>query len=203
MDRGKHTHTELNWDFRYIFLSLHVIYSAFNNLPDSSWLVSLHVAHPLLRRMSCTIVGVFRLKEGLLIIFRRKAVECFMQGEKQQQIMCFVAQGVLGFDNLVFKISEILWIDADIQRFFKYNSRIWNMCLSWTRSLFSSESEFWVFVLPFLFQKMQMSHRPVEWLAVMLLVVFTAVLCQQNERWDSCSHLIYYWYIYTWCKIVQ
>ncbi|KAK5933498.1 parathyroid hormone 4 [Pseudochaenichthys georgianus] len=28
---------------------------------------------------------------------------------------------------------------------------------------------------------MQMSHRPVEWLAVMLLVVFTAVLCQQNE----------------------
>ncbi|KAJ4940927.1 hypothetical protein JOQ06_027217 [Pogonophryne albipinna] len=30
-------------------------------------------------------------------------------------------------------------------------------------------------------EKMQMSHRPVEWLAVMLLVVFTAALCQQNE----------------------
>ncbi|XP_033994574.1 parathyroid hormone 4 [Trematomus bernacchii] len=28
---------------------------------------------------------------------------------------------------------------------------------------------------------MQMSHRPVQWLAVMLLVVFTAARCQQNE----------------------
>ncbi|XP_035518155.1 parathyroid hormone 4 [Morone saxatilis] len=28
---------------------------------------------------------------------------------------------------------------------------------------------------------MQMSHRPVQWLAVMLLVVFTTGRCQQNE----------------------
>ncbi|XP_053172551.1 parathyroid hormone 4 [Scomber japonicus] len=28
---------------------------------------------------------------------------------------------------------------------------------------------------------MQMSHRPVQWLTVMLLVVFTAGQCQQNE----------------------
>ncbi|XP_039972376.1 parathyroid hormone 4 [Xiphias gladius] len=28
---------------------------------------------------------------------------------------------------------------------------------------------------------MQMSHRPVQWLAVMLLVVFTTGQCQQNE----------------------
>lgn len=31
-------------------------------------------------------------------------------------------------------------------------------------------------------QTMQMSHRPVQWLAVMLLVVFTVGRCQQNER---------------------
>ncbi|XP_041801002.1 parathyroid hormone 4 [Chelmon rostratus] len=30
-------------------------------------------------------------------------------------------------------------------------------------------------------QKMQMSHRPVQWLAVLLLVVFTTGQCQQNE----------------------
>ncbi|XP_029288252.1 parathyroid hormone 4 [Cottoperca gobio] len=28
---------------------------------------------------------------------------------------------------------------------------------------------------------MQTSHRPVQWLAVMLLVVFTAAQCQENE----------------------
>ncbi|XP_038553815.1 parathyroid hormone 4 [Micropterus salmoides] len=28
---------------------------------------------------------------------------------------------------------------------------------------------------------MQMSHRPVQWLAVMLLVVFTTTQCQENE----------------------
>ncbi|XP_022597706.1 parathyroid hormone-related protein-like [Seriola dumerili] len=28
---------------------------------------------------------------------------------------------------------------------------------------------------------MQMSHRPVQWLAVMLLVIFAAGQCQQNE----------------------
>lgn len=31
-------------------------------------------------------------------------------------------------------------------------------------------------------QTMQMSHRPVQWLAVTLLVVFTTAQCQQNER---------------------
>ncbi|KAI3369764.1 hypothetical protein L3Q82_024592, partial [Scortum barcoo] len=29
--------------------------------------------------------------------------------------------------------------------------------------------------------KMQMSHRPVQWLAVMLLVIFATTQCQQNE----------------------
>uniref|UniRef100_A0A3Q1H3A9 Parathyroid hormone n=1 Tax=Anabas testudineus TaxID=64144 RepID=A0A3Q1H3A9_ANATE len=31
------------------------------------------------------------------------------------------------------------------------------------------------------FQKMQMSHKPVQWLAVMLLVLCTTGHCQQNE----------------------
>lgn len=33
-------------------------------------------------------------------------------------------------------------------------------------------------------QKMQMSHRPVQWLVVMLILIFTTGQCQQNERWD-------------------
>lgn len=31
-------------------------------------------------------------------------------------------------------------------------------------------------------QKMQMSHRPVQWLAVLLLVVCTTGRCQESER---------------------
>lgn len=38
---------------------------------------------------------------------------------------------------------------------------------------------------------MQMSYRPVQWLAVMLFVVFTAGQCQQNERWGDA--LFHYW----------
>ena len=36
-----------------------------------------------------------------------------------------------------------------------------------------------------LLQKMQMSHRSVQWLTVLLLVVFTSIRCQQSERWDQ------------------
>lgn len=39
-------------------------------------------------------------------------------------------------------------------------------------------------------QKMQTSHRPVQWLAVMLLVIVTTGQCQQSDRWAHCSHLI-------------
>lgn len=39
-------------------------------------------------------------------------------------------------------------------------------------------------------QKMQTSHRPVQWLAVMLLVICAAGQCQQNERWDLFTSLL-------------
>lgn len=39
-------------------------------------------------------------------------------------------------------------------------------------------------------QKMQTSHRPVQWLAVMLLVIVTTVQGQQSDRWSHCSHFI-------------